>query len=100
MKPLFYQEIFKLRLKKSTWMSLVAVAIMMFLTALTTIRSVIVDSKFYFSSAYGGFQWFVVALIAIGASMLTSEFQFGTIKYLVIQEDRRWKIYYIKLSKL
>lgn len=97
MKPIFYQELLKLRIKASSLISLVSVISMMFLTALTTMHSSITDGKFYFISAYGGFQWFMVALIAISASSVTSEFQFGTIKHLIIQEDRRWKVYYVKL---
>lgn len=97
MKPLMYQEFLKLRFKKSTWISLIIAVGMMVLTGLTTLNVGSSDSKYYFSSAYGGFQWFIIVLIAINASSITSEFQFGTIKHLVIQADSRWRVYYIKL---
>lgn len=98
MANIYEQEIFKIIHKKSTWYSLGIVFILMLMVALFSLNSLsLSDRQFYFSSAYGGYQWSLILIIIISSSFITMEFEYGTIKQLIIQTNTRSSIYFAKL---
>ena len=93
MGQLLQQEIFKFRHQRLAWLAPVILVLLMGGLAATAHGASIGDQKFYISSAYGGFQWLTILMIVIGASCVTMEFEYGTIKQLAIQTNHRWTIF-------
>lgn len=82
MGQLMRQETFKFRHQRLAWLIPVILIFLMVGLAMTTHGSTVSDQKFYISSAYGGFQWLMMLIIVMGASCVTMEFKYGTIKQL------------------
>jgi len=93
MGRLIQQEIFKFRHQRLAWLTPVILVLLMVGLATTTHGASVGDQKFYVSSAYGGFQWLTMLIIVIGASCVTMEFEYGTIKQLAIQVNHRWMLF-------
>ncbi|MFC6261368.1 ABC transporter permease [Levilactobacillus fujinensis] len=93
MRKLLQQEIFKFRHQRLAWLAPVILIFLMGALAMTAQNATAGDRKFYISSAYGGFQWLTILIIVIGASCVTMEFEYGTIKQLAIQVNHRWMIF-------
>jgi len=93
MGQLLQQEIFKFRHQRLAWLAPVILVLLMGGLAATAHGASTGDQKFYISSAYGGFQWLTILMIVIGASCVTMEFEYGTIKQLAIQTNHRWTIF-------
>ena len=93
MGQLMQQEIFKFRHQRLTWLIPVILISLMVGLAMTTHGSTVSDQKFYVSSAYGGFRWLMMLIIVMGASCVTMEFEYGTIKQLATQVNHRWMIF-------
>ncbi|KRK33095.1 ABC transporter permease [Levilactobacillus parabrevis] len=93
MGQLLQQEIFKFRYQRLAWLAPVILALLQAGLAMTAHGASVSDQKFYVSSAYGGFQWLTILIIVIGASCVTMEFEYGTIKQLAIQVNHRWTIF-------
>jgi len=93
MGQLLQQEIFKFRHQRLAWLTPVILVLLQAGLAMTAHGASVSDQKFYVSSAYGGFQWLTILIIVIGASCVTMEFEYGTIKQLAIQVNHRWTIF-------
>ncbi|MFC6163392.1 ABC transporter permease [Lactiplantibacillus dongliensis] len=93
MGQLLQQEIFKFRHQRLAWLAPVILVLLQAGLAMTAHGVSVSDQKFYVSSAYGGFQWLTILIIVIGASCVTMEFEYGTIKQLAIQVNHRWTIF-------
>jgi ABC-2 type transport system permease protein len=93
MGQLLQQEIFKFRHQRLAWLAPVILVLLQVGLAMTAHGASVSDQKFYVSSAYGGFQWLTILIIVIGASCVTMEFEYGTIKQLAIQVNHRWTIF-------
>jgi len=93
MGQVLQQEIFKFRHQRLAWLTPIILALLMAGLAMTTHGAATSDQKFYISSAYGGFQWLTILIIVIGASCVTMEFEYGTIKQLATQVNHRWTIF-------
>lgn len=93
MGQLIQQEIFKFRHQRMAWLAPVILVVLMGGLAMTAHGASVSDQKFYISSAYGGFQWLTMLIIVIGASCVTMEFEYGTIKQLATQVNHRWTIF-------
>jgi len=93
MGQLLQQEIFKFRHQRLAWLAPVILVLLQAGLAMTAHGASVSDQKFYVSSAYGGFQWLTILIIVIGASCVTMEFEYGTIKQLAIQVNHRWTIF-------
>lgn len=61
--------------------------------AMTMHGALVSNQKFCISSAYVGVQWLMMRIIVIGASWVTIEFKYGTIKQSAIQVNHRWMIF-------
>lgn len=81
------QEFFKLFHKKSTLWTPLVIFGLMGLVGIMTIHSN--DAKFYISAGFAGFQWAAVMLIVVSANMISMEFEYGTIKHLIVQGNGR-----------
>ncbi|WP_283678930.1 ABC transporter permease [Lentilactobacillus sp. Marseille-Q4993] len=98
MQSILNQEIFKMTHKNSTWTSILALTVLTILLAVSNLyQTKIQDVKFYFSSGFAGFQWLLLITIVISASFITMEFEYGTIKQLVIQSSNRFTIFGTKI---
>ncbi|MFD1550513.1 ABC transporter permease [Levilactobacillus fuyuanensis] len=93
MGQVLQQEIFKFRHQRLAWLAPVVLGLLMVGLAMTAHGASDSDQKFYISSAYGGFQWLTILIIVIGASGVTMEFEYGTIKQLAIQVNHRWTLF-------
>ncbi|WP_407890258.1 ABC transporter permease [Levilactobacillus sp. N40-8-2] len=93
MRKLLQQEIFKFRHQRLAWLAPVLLVLLMGGLAMTARGAAESDRKFYLASAYGGFQWLTILIIVIGASSVTMEFEYGTIKQLATQVNHRWMIF-------
>jgi len=93
MGKLLQQEIFKFRHQRLAWLAPVILILLMSGLAMTAHGATGSDHKFYLASAYGGFQWLTILIIVIGASSVTMEFEYGTIKQVATQVNHRWMIF-------
>ncbi|KRL22024.1 hypothetical protein FC98_GL000317 [Lentilactobacillus kisonensis DSM 19906 = JCM 15041] len=54
------------------------------------------DARFYISAGFAGFQWAMIMLIVIAANTISSEFEYGTIKHLIVQGNGRTLVFLAK----
>ena len=91
---LLRQEIYKIIKKPSSKIVPIILFILMLVVAMMAKNQA---SKFYISSAFAGFQWSAIILIIVSASLISEEFQYGTIKKLIYSVNSRSIIYITKL---
>lgn len=95
---LLYQEAFKLWHKKGIFYFLLILLIFMLANVLSTRTG---DSQRYFIAlAFDGFQWVDIGLIVFGANIISSEFEYGTMKRLVADHNNKFLIYSAKMIVL
>ncbi|MFT8767200.1 MAG: ABC transporter permease, partial [Lentilactobacillus hilgardii] len=87
MVTLVRQEIFKLVHKKSTWAtSIILLVIMTIFAVISRNHPNTIDPKTIFVSLFTGFDWIVLFMIAAASSIISMEFQYGTIKELLYRK--------------
>lgn len=93
MGMLIKQELFKLFKKSSTWMSLSTLIVVQILFAvLASNNPKVFNPQETFMQGYYGTTLMVFFMIAASSSIITMEFQYGTIKELFYREYSRGKI--------
>ena len=93
MVTLVRQEIFKLVHKKSTWAtSIILLVIMTIFAVISRNHPNTIDPKTIFVSLFTGFDWIVLFMIAAASSIISMEFQYGTIKELLYRKYYRGEI--------
>ncbi len=92
MLTLVKQELFKLSKKKSTWLEMIFLLIVQTSFALRVKNNPDLGLTFSFKQGYYGFELIVFFLIAAAATIITSEFEYGTIKNLLYQKYNRGQI--------
>ena len=90
MMRLYRQELTKLFKKKSTiWCAVVLVGIALIFATLAHVKPTIFPAKVMFSANFEVRQFIVFFMVAAAATMVTMEFQFGTIKQVLTQRYSR-----------
>ncbi|MEY2350762.1 ABC transporter permease [Lactiplantibacillus paraplantarum] len=90
MTRLYRQELIKLFKKKSTlWCGLILIGTALIFASLTRVKATIFPAKALFSANFEAQQFIVFFMVAAAATMMTMEFQFGTIKQVLTQRYSR-----------
>ncbi|MFD1125041.1 ABC transporter permease [Lentilactobacillus raoultii] len=93
MITLVRQEIFKLVHKKSTWATSVLLLIIMTVFAVVSqSHPSTFEPKSMFIEQFTGFNWVVLFMIAASSSIISMEFQYGTIKELLYRKYYRGEV--------
>ncbi|MUV38755.1 hypothetical protein JNUCC1_02626 [Lentibacillus sp. JNUCC-1] len=93
MGTLVRQELFKLYKKKSTFILFGAVTIIMiFISVVSKTKPDIFEPKSMFTSAYAAYAWIVFIMIIQASTIITMEFQYGTIKNLLYRNYTRTQV--------
>lgn len=93
MSVLIRQELFKLYKKKSTFILFAFIALIMILISiLIKVEPEIFDPYEIFASAYAAFPWIVFIMIIQASTIITMEFQYGTLKNLLYRSYSRANI--------
>lgn len=101
MKTLIRQEIFKLEHQISTWVApIVSVIIMTICAIISKVKPQWLDPTETFTNAFYGQSLLVFFLIVTTAKILTTEFQFGTIKGLLYRKYYRGEVFGSKIIAL
>ncbi|MEE6674567.1 ABC transporter permease [Pediococcus acidilactici] len=90
MSGIISEELFKLRHRKITWI------LPLILIVLMIILSFREKEKFFFVAGYGAFEWIMISMISIVAITTSMEFQYGTIKRMIVDTNGRNIIYFAK----
>ncbi|MHC9537344.1 ABC transporter permease [Dellaglioa sp. BT-FLS60] len=98
MIKIFKQEIFKLYHRKSVRYVPVFLFILMLLIAVINKNGSNKDKAFYIASAFAGYEWLAIIIITMSASIVSMEFQYGTIRKLISESHNRFEIYLAKWS--
>ncbi|MQS88840.1 ABC transporter permease [Lactobacillus salsicarnum] len=94
---LIKQELYKISKRKTTYILPIITIVFMFLAAIM-IKNVsesgdtAIDSAAYFVDLYSGLTWVVYLMIFAGSTIITQEFEFGTIKNLLYRKYSRTEI--------
>ncbi|MCT4457789.1 ABC transporter permease [Lactiplantibacillus paraplantarum] len=90
MTRLYRQELIKLFKKKSTlWCGLILIGTALIFASLARVKATIFPAKALFSANFEAQQFIVFFMVAAAATMMTMEFQFGTIKQVLTQRYSR-----------
>lgn len=90
MMTLYRQELTKLFKKKSTiWCGLILATVALIFAILARIKPTIFPAKTMFAANFEAQQFIVFFMVAAAATMITMEFQFGTIKHVLTQRYSR-----------
>lgn len=101
MQTLIRQEIFKLKYQVSTWITpAISIIIMTICAIISRLKPQWLDPTTTFSNAFYGQSLLVFFLIVTTAKILTTEFQFGTIKSLLYRKYYRGQIFTSKIIAL
>lgn len=93
MNTLVRQELFKLFKKKSTFILFGAVTLIMILIAFVSkAKPDILEPETMFTSAYAAYAWIVFIMIIQASTIITMEFQYGTIKNLLYRNYTRTQV--------
>ncbi|MCV3740081.1 ABC transporter permease subunit [Lentilactobacillus hilgardii] len=93
MVTLVRQELFKLVHKKSTWAtSIILLVIMTTFAVISRNHPNTFDPKGMFPDLFTGIIWIVLFMIAASSSIISMEFQYGTIKELLYRKYYRGEI--------
>src|SRR5699024_6486247 len=93
MLTLVRKELFKLYKKKSTFILFGIIVLIMILIGFSSkSNSDIFDPEQVFTSAYSAFAYIVFVMIVQASTILTMEFQYGTIKNLLYRNYSRTQI--------
>ncbi|EHO51726.1 ABC transporter permease [Lentilactobacillus kisonensis] len=94
MADILRQEFYKVWHKRSTVYTPLVIFVLMGIVGAMTIHSS--DARFYISAGFAGFQWAMIMLIVIAANTISSEFEYGTIKHLIVQGNGRTLVFLAK----
>lgn len=94
MKKLVMKELYKMYKRKAFYITPIVLAILMLLVGIFTVHDS--DPQFYISAAFAGYQWGTIMLIIVTANIVSMDFEYGTIKYLVAS-DNRIRIFFSKI---
>ncbi|WP_268912520.1 ABC transporter permease [Lentilactobacillus sp. SPB1-3] len=90
MLTLIHQEIFKLLKKKSTyWASIILILVVIGISFICKIYPKTFPGQMFFTSSFGSDSWVMFVMIAACASIISMEFQYGTIKEVIYQQYSR-----------
>ena len=90
MAILINQEFFKLLKMKSTyWVSMFLVLIVLGVSLICKLYPKTFPGQIFFTSSFGSDTWIIFAMIAACASIISMEFQYGTIKEIIYQQYSR-----------
>lgn len=93
MSVLVRQELYKLVKKKSTFILFGAITLIMILMSVVTkMEPDIFGPENTFATAYAAFPWIVFVMIIQAGSIITMEFQYGTIKNLLYRGYSRTRV--------
>ena len=93
MLTLTKQELFKLMKKRSTWITTIIMLISQIVIAVWAKNSPkLFDAKSMFLSQFFASYWYVFFLIAAAATIITMEFQYGTIKQVLYRKYYRGEV--------
>jgi len=93
MSKLVRQELFKLYKKKSTFILFGAVTLIMILISVVSKTNPdIFEPESVFTSAYAAYAWIVFIMIIQASTIITMEFQYGTIKNLLYRNYTRSQV--------
>ncbi|WEV56814.1 ABC transporter permease [Ligilactobacillus acidipiscis] len=92
MPNLVKQEMFKLTKKKSTWIEIIVLLVLQTFIAWFVKSNSNLSAGVYFNQGFYGFQLALFFLLAAAASIITSEFEYGTIKNLFYQKHNRGQV--------
>lgn len=93
MNTLIRQELFKLSKKRSTYLLFGLITlIMIFISVITKAEPGIFEPEKMFTSAYAVFPWIVFIMIIQASTIITMEFQYGTIKNLLYRNYSRTNV--------
>lgn len=88
MLRLLYQESFKLSHRKGVfYFTLLLLAFMLLNVASTKDSS---NQRYFIAISFDAFQWVDIALIVVGANIVSSEFEYGTMKRLVADYNNKF----------
>jgi len=89
------KEFYKFYRQKIPLYGIIALAILMIYTCLTSN-----NNSFLISSGFGSTQWIIIILITISSSFVSLEYQDNTIINLLYKNSNKWKIYLAKFVVL
>ncbi len=93
MSTLIRQELFKIYKKKSTFILFgVVTLIMILMSVVSNIKPDIIDPEDTFISAYSAFSWIVFIMIVQASTIISMEFEHGTIKNLLYRNYSRTQV--------
>ncbi len=94
MKELFYEEFYKLQHKRSTWYTPFVLFGAMLAVGFISRHSS--TPEWYILAAFAGTQWVVIIMIVACATTTSMEYEYGTIKHLVIADRGKVQIFLSK----
>lgn len=97
MKQSIKNELFKLTHQKVTWIAPILVLILMMITRAFTDNS---EQRLLIMATYNSSEWILLALIIVGSTVLTMEYQNKTILLTIYKSPSRFQVFMSKLLVL
>lgn len=96
MKELLSEEFYKLIHKRGTWYTPIVLFMAMLAVGFMARHSP--DAQWYITAAFAGTEWAIIIMIVVCATTISMEYEYGTIKHLVIEDKGKVRIFLSKFS--
>ncbi|MFD1125090.1 ABC transporter permease [Lentilactobacillus raoultii] len=96
MLNLINEEIYKLLHKRSTLYTPIFLALAMLAVGMMVRNVSASDAQFYITATFAGTEWATTVIIIVSSTIISMEYEYGTIKHLVIQDKEKIRIFVSK----
>lgn len=96
MRELLSEEFYKLIHKRGTWYTPIILSMAMLAVGFMARHSP--DAQWYITAAFAGTEWAIIIMVMVCATTISMEYEYGTIKHLVIEDKGKVRIFLSKFS--